>query len=85
MHRFFSAKQVGVSNDLMLSSKNNPFMWMVIHGCVKERTLASDHLLTAAPNFRLITFNHNYVTNYPTVMFSTGFVLSPWPHDVGPC
>lgn len=23
----------------------------------------------------LITFNHNYVTNYPTVMFSTGSVL----------
>lgn len=44
--------QVGVSNDVMLSSKGSAFMEMTIHG--------------------LITFNHEYVTNYPTVMFSTG-------------
>ncbi|CED85464.1 Glycosyltransferase, DXD sugar-binding motif [Phaffia rhodozyma] len=43
---------VGVSNDIMLSSKRSAFMEMTIHG--------------------LITFNHDYITNYPTVMFSTG-------------
>lgn len=44
--------QVGVSNDLMFSSKRSSFMEATIHG--------------------LIAFNHKYVTNYPTVMFSTG-------------
>lgn len=43
---------VGVSNDLMLSTKHHPFMEQTIHN--------------------LITFDHSYVLNYPTVMFSTG-------------
>ncbi|KAG8908156.1 hypothetical protein FRB99_008699 [Tulasnella sp. 403] len=43
---------VGVSNDLMVSTKGHPFMEQVIRG--------------------LITFDINYVLNYPTVMFSTG-------------
>lgn len=29
-------------------------------------------LTPVCPSPRLIAFNHNYVTNYPTVMFSTG-------------
>ncbi|KAK4055239.1 hypothetical protein OIV83_000520 [Microbotryomycetes sp. JL201] len=43
---------VGVSNDLMFSEKEHPFMDLVIHN--------------------LVTFDHQYGTNYPTVMFSTG-------------
>lgn len=43
---------VGVSNDLMFSTKGHPFMEQVIRG--------------------LITFDINYILNYPTVMFSTG-------------
>lgn len=43
---------VGVSNDLMFSTKHHPFMEQTIHN--------------------LITFDHSYVLNYPTVMFSTG-------------
>ncbi|OCF44096.1 MIPC synthase [Kwoniella heveanensis CBS 569] len=45
-------KPVGVSNDLIFSSKGSAFMDDTIHG--------------------LSTFNHQYFTNYPTVMFSTG-------------
>lgn len=45
-------KPVGVSNDLIFSSKRSPFMEQTIHG--------------------LPAFNHRYLTNYPTVMFSTG-------------
>lgn len=44
--------QVGVSNDLIFSSKGSAFMDDVVHG--------------------LPAFNHEWVTNYPTVMFSTG-------------
>jgi mannosyltransferase OCH1-like enzyme len=44
--------QVGVSNDLIFSSKGSAFMEDVVHG--------------------LPAFNHEWVTNYPTVMFSTG-------------
>ncbi|KAF9509483.1 glycosyltransferase family 32 protein [Hydnum rufescens UP504] len=43
---------VGVSNDLMFSAKEHPFMAQTIHN--------------------LITFDHNWILNYPTVMFSTG-------------
>lgn len=43
---------VGVSNDVMASAKEHPFM---------------DHLI-----HNLVTFNHRYLTHYPTVMFSTG-------------
>ncbi len=43
---------VGVSNDLMFSEKEHPFMAQTIHN--------------------LITFDHNWILNYPTVMFSTG-------------
>ena len=43
---------VGVSNDVMSSAKEHPFM---------------DHLI-----HNLVTFNHRYLTHYPTVMFSTG-------------
>ncbi|WVR03699.1 hypothetical protein IAU60_000694 [Kwoniella sp. DSM 27419] len=45
-------KPVGVSNDLIFSSKGSAFMDDTVHG--------------------LSTFNHQYFTNYPTVMFSTG-------------
>lgn len=45
-------KPVGVSNDLIFSSRRSPFMDMAIHG--------------------LAAFDHRYLTNYPTVMFSTG-------------
>lgn len=45
-------KPVGVSNDLIFSSRKSPFMEMAIHG--------------------LAAFDHRYLTNYPTVMFSTG-------------
>lgn len=59
---------VGVSNDVMLSEKEHPFMDLVIHN--------------------LVTFDHQYGTNYPTVMFSTGpMFLSAqyglWPKDDG--
>lgn len=43
---------VGVSNDLMISAKQHPFMDQTIHN--------------------LVTFDHSWVLNYPTVMFSTG-------------
>ena len=43
---------VGVSNDLMFSEKEHPFMAQTIHN--------------------LITFDHNWILNYPTVMFATG-------------
>lgn len=43
---------VGVSNDLMFSAKQHPFMEQTIHN--------------------LATFDHSWVLNYPTVMFSTG-------------
>lgn len=43
---------VGVSNDLIFSAKNHPFMDQTIHN--------------------LVTFDHSWVLNYPTVMFSTG-------------
>lgn len=45
-------KPVGVSNDLIFSSKGSAFMDDTIHG--------------------LPAFNHEWFTNYPTVMFSTG-------------
>lgn len=45
-------KPVGVSNDLIFSSKESAFMDDTVHG--------------------LAAFNHQYVMNYPTVMFSTG-------------
>ncbi|EIW66516.1 hypothetical protein TREMEDRAFT_40831 [Tremella mesenterica DSM 1558] len=45
-------KPVGVSNDLILSSKGSAFMDDTVHA--------------------LSAFNHEYLTNYPTVMFSTG-------------
>ena len=45
-------KPVGVSNDLILSSKGSPFMDDTIHA--------------------LPAWNHEWVSNYPTVMFSTG-------------
>ncbi|WRT65829.1 uncharacterized protein IL334_002779 [Kwoniella shivajii] len=45
-------KPVGVSNDLIFSSKGSAFMDDTVHG--------------------LSTFDHQYFTNYPTVMFSTG-------------
>lgn len=59
----------------MFSSKNSAFMQMVIHGCVSAL-----HPIRLCPNpltllpflSSLITFNHDYITNYPTVMFSTG-------------
>lgn len=44
--------QVGVSNDLIFSSKGSAFMADTIHG--------------------LAAFNHEWFSNYPTVMFSTG-------------
>ncbi len=43
---------VGVSNDLIISAKNHPFMDQTIHN--------------------LVTFDHSWILNYPTVMFSTG-------------
>lgn len=47
--------------------------------------IASLALIRVAPaRLRLITFNHNYVTNYPTVMFSTGCVHSSHPCDPRP-
>ncbi|KAK8861707.1 hypothetical protein IAR55_002530 [Kwoniella newhampshirensis] len=45
-------KPVGVSNDLIFSSKGSAFMDDTVHG--------------------LSAFNHKFLTNYPTVMFSTG-------------
>ncbi|WVN87179.1 uncharacterized protein L203_102356 [Cryptococcus depauperatus CBS 7841] len=45
-------KPVGISNDLMLSSKGSKFMDDTVHG--------------------LHAFNHQYFSNYPTIMFSTG-------------
>lgn len=45
-------KPVGVSNDLIFSARNAPFMSQTIKG--------------------LKNFNHEWVINYPTVMFSTG-------------
>lgn len=45
-------KPVGVSNDLIFSSKRSAFMEQTVNG--------------------LAAFNHQFVTNYPTVMFSTG-------------
>lgn len=44
--------QVGVSNDLILSSKGSAFMADTVHA--------------------LTAWNHEWFTNYPTVMFSTG-------------
>lgn len=43
---------VGVSNDLIISAKQHPFMEQTIHN--------------------LVTFDHSWVLNYPTVMFTTG-------------
>ncbi|RSH94822.1 hypothetical protein EHS25_004628 [Saitozyma podzolica] len=51
-------KPVGVSNDLIFSSKGSAFMDDVVHG--------------------LPAFNHEWVTNYPTVMFSTGHARLRW-------
>jgi mannosyltransferase OCH1-like enzyme len=48
-------KPVGVSNDLIFSSKGSDFMDDTVHG--------------------LSAFDHQYLTNYPTVMFSTGYVV----------
>ncbi|KAK4686177.1 hypothetical protein P7C73_g3955, partial [Tremellales sp. Uapishka_1] len=45
-------KPVGVSNDLIFSSKGSAFMDDTVHG--------------------LSAFNHQFLSNYPTVMFSTG-------------
>ena len=45
-------KPVGVSNDLILSSKGSAFIDDTIHA--------------------LPAWNHEWVSNYPTVMFSTG-------------
>jgi mannosyltransferase OCH1-like enzyme len=45
-------KPVGISNDLMFSSKGSAFIADTIHG--------------------LAAFNHEWFSNYPTVMFSTG-------------
>ncbi len=45
-------KPVGVSNDLIFSSKGNAFMERAVQGLAK--------------------FDHSWLLNYPTVMFSTG-------------
>ncbi|ORY29752.1 nucleotide-diphospho-sugar transferase [Naematelia encephala] len=45
-------KPVGVSNDLIFSSKGSAFMDDTVHA--------------------LAAWNHEWITNYPTVMFSTG-------------